>query len=99
MTVRRNDEDHRFEAWEGDDLAGLAVYHDRGIRRVFVHTEIAEEYEGRGYASQLVRAALDDTRETGMRVVPLCPYVAGWIQHHEDYRDMVDQDALDFLDG
>lgn len=96
--VRRNDEDHRYEIWDEDGRAGIAAYHDRGRRRVFVHTEVSDEHEGKGYASDLVREALDDTRAAGRTVVPLCPFVAGWISRHEEYVDLVDQAALDYLD-
>ena len=33
---------------------------------------------------------LDDVRDEGTRrVLPLCPFIKGWIQHHPDYRDLV----------
>ncbi len=63
-----------------------------------MHTEVGDEHEGKGYASDLVREALDDTRAAGRTVVPLCPFVAGWISRHEEYVDLVDQAALDYLD-
>jgi hypothetical protein len=37
-----------------------------------------------------VRAALDDVRSRGGTVVPLCPFVRGWIERHPEYRDLVD---------
>ncbi len=97
--LRRNDDEHRYELWEGDDRVGVAVFHDRGRRRVFVHTEVDDEHEGRGFASDLVRGALDDTRAQARPVVPLCPFVAGWIDRHEAYQDLVDEDMLAQLDG
>lgn len=97
--LRRNDDEHRYELWDDGELVGRAVFHDRGRRRVFVHTEVGDEHEGRGYASELVRGALDDTRSQGRPVVPLCPFVAGWIDRHDDYADLVDGDALAYLDG
>jgi predicted GNAT family acetyltransferase len=42
-----------------------------------------------GLGSRLVRAALDDVRSQGGRVVPLCPFVRGWIERHPDYADLV----------
>ena len=32
-------------------------------------------------------AALTDVRESGKRVIPHCPYVAGWIKKHPDLFD------------
>lgn len=97
--LHRNDDDHRYELWDDGALVGFAVFHDRGRRRVFVHTEVGDEHEGRGYGSDLVRGALDDTRAQGRSVVPLCPFVAGWIDRHEAYANLVDEEMLRQLDA
>ena len=54
-----------------------------------IHTEIDEAYEGMGLGSVLVRHVLDDARERGLAVLPVCPFVRGWISRHEDYLDLV----------
>ncbi len=43
-------------------------------------------------ASALVRGALDQMRDAGTTVVPLCPYVRSWIDEHEEYQSLVDED-------
>jgi predicted GNAT family acetyltransferase len=37
-------------------------------------------------------AALDDARERGLEVVPLCPFIARYIQRHPEYADSVAAD-------
>lgn len=55
----------------------------------FTHTEIDPAFEGQGLGSKLVRFALDDVREHGDRkVLPLCPFVLGWMAKHPDYQDL-----------
>ena len=49
---------------------------------------------GHGYASTLVRAALDDARAHETPIVPRCPHVADWIERHPDYADLIDTDLL-----
>ena len=34
-------------------------------------------------------AALEDVRGKGLVVVPLCPFIARYIQHHPEYHDLV----------
>jgi predicted GNAT family acetyltransferase len=80
---------HRYEITVDGVLAGFAAYRDRDGRRVFTHTEISPKFEGRGLGSQLVRAALDDVRNRGLLVVPLCPFVRSWLESHEGYADLV----------
>lgn len=73
-----------------DRLAGFAQYRRHGGRLVFIHTEIDDAFEGQGLGSKLARAALDDARAHGLRVVPQCPFIAEWIRRHPDYADLVD---------
>lgn len=80
----------RYEARDGETLAGLAAYllTDNNLI-VFTHTEVEAGYEGKGVGSQLARTALDDARTRGLGVVPLCPFIKGWIDRHPDYADLV----------
>lgn len=88
VTVRDNREASQYEA-ELEGALGLAAYRLRGDTIVFTHTEVPEALEGRGIAAQIVRFALDDARARGLKVVPRCPYVAGFIARHPEYQDLV----------
>ena len=55
----------------------------------FVHTEVPPELGGRGIGSKLVKDALDQVRSEGLKVVPECQFVKGWIEKHADYRDLL----------
>lgn len=90
---------HRYEITYGGALAGYAVYHRRGGRAFFVHTEIDLAFEGHGLGSALVGGALDAERGRGEPVVPLCPFVRAFIDRHPDYADVVDHDLLARIDG
>lgn len=70
-------------------VAGFTEYRRSGERITFIHTEVAEEFAGRGLAGTLAAAALDDVRERGLAVVPLCPYIRGFIRQHQQYSDLV----------
>ena len=85
MTVTHNTALNRYEMKTEHGLA-LAVYHQHGDRRVFTHTEVPIEDEGRGYASQLVKEALDDTRRAGFRIQPACSFVVAYVRRHPEYR-------------
>ncbi|MFD9243904.1 GNAT family N-acetyltransferase [Streptomyces sp. NPDC059556] len=88
--VRRVDPRHRYEILVDDQRAGLTAYRDRDDRRVFFHTEIDDAYAGQGLASILVEQALTDVRASGMRIVPVCPYVAKFLKKHEEFADITD---------
>jgi predicted GNAT family acetyltransferase len=54
------------------------------------HTEVEPELERHGVGSQLVAATLDDLRARGLPVVPICPFVRGFIRRHPEYADLVE---------
>jgi uncharacterized protein len=90
VVVTHNPEQARYEARVGDTLAGFAQYQLTSELIVFTHTEVDDAFEGQGVGSSLVQQALDDVRASGThRVLPLCPFVKGWISRHRDYVDLV----------
>lgn len=79
----------RYEARLGGELAGLVTFRAEPGRVVFEHTETEPAFEGRGVASALAERVLDDARARKETVVPLCPYIAGYIRRHPAYGDLV----------
>jgi uncharacterized protein len=94
MDVRVVDEpdSERFALYAGDDLAAIAEYRRRPGVIAFTHTEVDPDFEGRGFGSQLARAALDQVRSEGLGVLPFCPFISGWIAKHPEYVDLVPVD-------
>ena len=86
--VRDNPKHRRYEVVLGDRL-GLIAYRLAGDTITFTHTEVPEELAGRGIAGRMARFALDGARARGLRVVPLCPFVAAYIRRHPEYQDLV----------
>lgn len=89
ISVRDHPERHRFEATVEGELAGFAVYRLQDDTVVFVHTEVDPAFEGQGVGGALARAALDEVRGRGGRVIAECPFIAGWIRRHPDYQDLL----------
>jgi predicted GNAT family acetyltransferase len=92
-------DDHRYEIRLGGELAGFAIYHRRGGRAFFVHTEIDPAFEGKGLGSALAKGVLDAERTLGEAVVPICPFIRSYIDRHPDYADLVDREMLAKIDG
>jgi hypothetical protein len=90
VVTSHNPDQSRYEAHLGGKLAGFAEYQLTDEMVIFTHTEVGDEFEGRGVASALARVGLDDVRASGTRkVLPLCPFIKGWIGKHPDYTDLV----------
>ena len=80
--------DHYAIAVDGKTV-GKAEYLDRGEKRVFTHTEVDKDYEGRGLATILIGEALQNTRQAGLRIKAVCPMVAAYLKKHDEYSDIV----------
>ena len=82
--VRDNPDKGRFEIIYSDAAAekpaGSTYYLDRDGDRIFYHTIVGEEFGGRGLAGILVKFALEQTAEAGLTLVPVCPYVKGYVE-------------------
>jgi uncharacterized protein len=74
----------RYELRLDGRLIGLAAYRRRDGRIAFTHTEVDESCQGCGFGSRLVAAALDDAGREGLEVVPLCPFVAHYVETHPE---------------
>jgi predicted GNAT family acetyltransferase len=86
MNVRHNQARSRYELDTPHGMA-IAVYAARGDTAVFTHTEVPPQDEGKGFATQLVQAALEDTRRRGLKIVPACSFVVAFVRRHPEYRD------------
>ena len=89
IRVDDNPAETRYEIFVDGDLAGFAQYEDDDGRRTLLHTLIEPAFEGRGLGSRLAAAVLDDIRAKGLTVLPLCPFIGGYIQRHPEYADLV----------
>ncbi len=92
VVVTDDTDRHRYVATIDGQEAGFIVYYPTTTARLVVHTEVDDQYEGKGVASALVGGALDQIREAGGTVVPLCPYVRKWIDRHDGYDALIDED-------
>ncbi|WP_246459415.1 GNAT family N-acetyltransferase [Streptomyces himalayensis] len=100
--VERIDARHRYAILVDGKTAGFTAYRDRDGQRVFFHTEIDDAFAGQGLASLLVHEALTDVRNSGKRIVPVCPYVAKYLTKHDEFTDITDPvtpDVLQWLDA
>jgi uncharacterized protein len=88
-TVRDNPAELRYELLLDGGRIGEILYRVEPGAVALVHTEVDPAYEGHGLATRLIEGALDDLRERGLRVIPICPLVRAYIRRHPEYADLV----------
>ncbi|WP_313817943.1 GNAT family N-acetyltransferase [Citricoccus sp.] len=103
VTVLDNPEKGRFDVTVDGAHAGFSLYQDTRAsgtdQRIFYHTVIFDDFEGRGLAGILTKAALGTSVQSGHRLVAVCPYVKKWVSTHHDYSDSLDPVGPEHLDA
>ena len=88
MDVTDNRGEHRFELATDDGLAVADYTLDPPVV-TFTHTVVPDALQGQGIGTRLVEGALAIVRERGWRVVPRCPFVAGYMDRRPETRDLL----------
>jgi len=87
-TVRDNRDLNRFEL-DADGHVAFSNYRRDGNMLTILHTEVPAALNGRGIGSALARGLLDIARAEGLKVRPLCPFVAAYVTKHREYADLL----------
>jgi uncharacterized protein len=86
--VIHNPRTGRFE-FQKDGHVAVLEYHMSDGKIVFTHTGVPEALGGQGIGSLLARAGLDYARSQSFTVVPLCSFIAGYIQKNPEYKNLI----------
>ncbi|WP_163318333.1 GNAT family N-acetyltransferase [Dysgonomonas sp. 520] len=84
-----NDADSQYEFHVEKYLAKIEYIKTQNGEIYLTHTEVPVELEGQGIGSQLVEKVLKDIDAQSLRLVPLCPFVAGYIKKNPEWRRIV----------
>lgn len=89
MKFLNNKEKNRYELHVGEYFS-LVKYkiNKEGVVHM-IHTETPPELKGQGVASVLIEKSLQDIKEQGRKVYPLCPFVKTYIQKHPEWKEIV----------
>lgn len=65
----------RFTIFEDGEPAGEMTYTWAGESRIIIdHTGVDDRFGGKGFGKQLVMEAVAYARQTGIKILPLCPF-------------------------
>lgn len=89
--IRREEaDDHGRYAWPLSEGAEAELtYRVLNAGTVsFDHTFVPPSHRHHGIAERLVTRAIEDARAAGLKVVPVCPYVAALFERHAEWGDV-----------
>jgi predicted GNAT family acetyltransferase len=86
-----NEQEQRFEVRVDNHLAVIDYHYQTEERQtiVFTHTGVPEALSGQGLASKMAQTVLDFAAQQSLKVVPQCPFVAGYVREHPEYWPLV----------
>ena len=70
----------RFELHIGDHIAFMDYILNKNGVIYLTHTEVPVALEGKGVGSAIVTLVLKYIREEGLKMAPLCPFVAAYLK-------------------
>lgn len=86
--VRDNATASRFEL-EERGLTAVADYIRRDDVLLITHVESPTALRGTGTAGRLMQGMLDQVRERGQKVRPICSYAVAYIRRNPQYEDLL----------
>jgi predicted GNAT family acetyltransferase len=89
LKVTDNLYEAKYEAHLNGELAGALEYELTSDLIILIHTEVLPGHQDQGIGGQLARFALDDARQRGLQVRPVCTFIRSWLERHTEYADIV----------
>lgn len=76
---------------ENDEIMGFVTFpmNDRGVL-CLDHTEVSDNYQGRGLAAQLVQEVAELAVSKNQKIIPICPYAVKWFEKNPKYGDVLE---------
>ncbi len=73
-----------------DGYEAEMTYSRAGTTRIIIdHTGVPEALKGRGVGKKLVEAAVNDARNEGFKIIPLCPFAKAVLAKTPEWQDVV----------
>jgi predicted GNAT family acetyltransferase len=85
LRVEHNPGESRYELFLDGERIGYTDYRAGDGRILFTYIEIEPALQGRGLASRLTKAALDDARDQGLQISARCPFIVDYLEMHPEY--------------
>lgn len=92
ITLERNGRQGRYIMTLPDSDPARLTFVETGPDRIAIdYSFVPPRYRGRGVALKLIKRAVDDAREKGFKITPLCGYVAAEFRHHREWADVLEK--------
>lgn len=89
ITIEHNEKAFKFQAFVDGEESYLNYRKEPYKTLEYYETFVPESLRSKGIASQLVEYGLNYAKENGYEVIPTYPFVASYMDEHEEYADLI----------
>lgn len=83
--------DDQFEIFYNGQRAGFMQYHkekNKGILAI-THTEVFEEFGGKGLGMELVKAAVENAKRNNYKIISSCSYAKKMMERTPEFKEFL----------
>ncbi len=85
-----NSKSGKFIIYQDSKPAGEICYIWESENKFIInHTEVYEDFNGKGYAKQLAIKCIEYARKMNVKIIPQCIYVKSLFDKNQDIRDVL----------
>lgn len=88
ITVTNNENEKRYQATVEGHLVKIDYITTKN-KVYLTHTEVPPALEGKGLGKAIVEQALEDIKQQGKELVPLCPFVAAFLKRNPAWAELL----------
>ena len=89
-TLQINEAESQFE-FQIENQTALIEFAIDSNKIYLTHTEVPESFQGSGIGSELVKQALRHIKKQNLTVMPLCSFVAHYIDNHPEWHSLLSE--------
>lgn len=84
--INIEENDGTFDLYYDAEKAGFMEYKVKeGIMQI-LHTEVAEEFGGKGLGMELVKTSVEFAKKNNLKILALCPYAKKMIEKTPEFK-------------
>ncbi len=89
VTIAFEQEKNRSAAYDGTLEVGECSFSPSEKIWIIDHTQVAETHRGQQIAQKLVKAVVEEARNVGVKIIPLCPFAKKEFERNDNYADVL----------
>jgi predicted GNAT family acetyltransferase len=89
FVIVENVADGRFELRRDGEVVSAASYAERDGQVIVRHVRTEPEHREQGYAGRLMDGLLQDLRDSGRTIAPLCSFAADHLRENPEWHDLL----------